>query len=127
MLTISTSYFSKIKTFNDSFELLCIARLLPEWCKPFNIITYRPFVPPKQLVLDYKNDSITEAQYVEHYNTHILGILDPKIIIDELTRISQGRHVILFCYEHPRNFCHRKLVGVWLKNNGITCNEYDHK
>jgi len=33
-----------------------------------------------------------------------------------LEQISQGRDIILCCYEKPEDFCHRKILADWLSD-----------
>ncbi len=45
----------------------------------------------------------------------ILGKLDPVKVHTHLTNLSQGKDIVLLCYEKDLNDCHRKQVGEWLE------------
>lgn len=45
----------------------------------------------------------------------ILGKLDPVKVHTHLTNLSQGKDIVLLCFEKDLNDCHRKQVGEWLE------------
>lgn len=45
----------------------------------------------------------------------ILSKLDPVKVHTHLTNLSQGKNVVLLCFEKDLNDCHRKQVGEWLE------------
>ena len=73
---------------------------------------------------DYPESKESVDFYKEKYIETVLKNLNPHSIVNTLYRISNGKDIILLCYETPEKFCHRKLVSDWFNNNGITCREY---
>lgn len=53
--------------------------------------------------------------YMNEFYTKVLKNLDPKEVLDELSKF--GDKVILLCYENNLEFCHRHLVAIWLEVN----------
>ena len=45
----------------------------------------------------------------------ILSRLNPVHIHSDLVKLSQGKDIVLLCFEKDRNECHRHMVGEWLE------------
>lgn len=58
--------------------------------------------------------------YKNRYYNEVLNQLNADDVVKELASISQGKDVVLVCYEGIKNddFCHRHLVSQWLRENG---------
>jgi len=105
---MNTSYFFFNKLY-DSYDLVSIAGLTPEeFKKKFpGYRVYKPLIPPKQLVLDYKSGKISIPEYTRIYKEQ-LNELDPFKVYEDL------KFSILLCWEKPGNFCHRHIVADWI-------------
>ena len=57
----------------------------------------------------------------------MLAPLTAQQVVEELrSRLPDGaKDIALVCYEKPNDFCHRHLVGKWLRENGIECREWE--
>ena len=112
-----TGYFAKLKTYTDNGLIpVSIALYSPKW---YSGLEYKKLAPTPEILRDFKEGEFAGDidKYKETYNRDILGHLNPKTVVDELTRLAgtaDGGKIILLCYEKPENFCHRHLVAEWL-------------
>lgn len=75
--------------------------------------------PDRQTFFSKKADQIDEKQYEEQYRERVLSKLDPQKIYDTL----KGQ--VLLCWEEPGEFCHRRIVSLWIEENlGIEVPEW---
>lgn len=81
---------------------------------------YRPLFPTAVILSRWKGDTGYEKEeYVKDYYRLVLSILDPAKVFAEL----KGK--TLLCWEKPGDFCHRRIVARWIKDNlGITIPEF---
>lgn len=63
------------------------------------------------------------AQYDVHFKK-ILSELNAKKVVSELKFLSDGKDVVLLCFEALGKRCHRHDVKNWLVKNGIKCEEW---
>ena len=118
---IYTSYFAKIKSLPDNVVPISIAGKAPDW---YNGLEYKVLAPKYDFFMKWKANH-DNGYYIKCYNEQVLAPLDINIVINDLE--SVGENVALLCYEKPEDFCHRHLVGKWLDEHGIACEEYDFK
>ena len=131
---IYTSYFGNIKRIleeNKNVEFFSIAGKSPDFYKNENRFELSILAPRytwwKEWYVkfkDYPESKELVDFYKEKYSETVLKNLNPHSIVNTLYRISDGKDIILLCYETPEKFCHRKLVSDWFNDNGITCREY---
>lgn len=73
---------------------------------------YRPLNPGPWF------NSVSRVEYIRRYND-ILATLDPQKVWDELHVLAGGAEPVLLCFERPpfteKNFCHRRMVAEWLR------------
>ena len=113
MTTIQTSYYAKYKGENA----VSIALSKPQWYT--NCREYKKLAPSWAPLNKYKQNK-DEEFYIEQYYKDVLDKLDPKQVYEEL-----GEDAVLLCWEKSGEFCHRRLVGVWLENKlGIEIKEF---
>lgn len=74
------------------FSGACYKKLNPDW-------TFKDDLP---------------FSYKPKYNA-ILQKLNPNTVVNELSKISNGKDVVLLCHEKEGDFCHRRLVAEWLE------------
>lgn len=55
----------------------------------------------------------------------MLNKLDINDVYRDLQKLSNGKDIVLLCYETPEKFCHRHLVSKWLTFGGYETNEYN--
>ena len=61
-------------------------------------------------------NSVGVEEYYPRYRTEILGPLNPRAVVDELTEMAAGRIPVLLCFETPNggSWCHRAMAAEWL-------------
>ncbi len=62
-------------------------------------------------------NSVSPEEYDRLYKAQILGPLDPRTVVAELTAMGNGRTPVLLCFERPGvagDWCHRALAAEWL-------------
>ena len=121
-MKIYTGYFSNYgKYLKKGLYPISIALSTPLGIKINNL---KMLNPTWDILNQYKHGCGNEDIYTSRYNNEILGKLDATDVVNKLNDLSNSQDVILLCYEHPKNFCHRQLVAKWLQNNGYECTEY---
>ena len=70
-------------------------------------------------------------QFTRCYNSQVLGVLEPELVVRQLAEMAEGRIPALLCWEHPPpgpRWCHRALVSVWLwEKLGLEVPEFGHE
>ena len=117
---IYTGYFAKEKYYPKRLKRYCITRFRPKWLSP-DIKTIEGLAPTKNILLDYKEGVLSEAEYIKRYTESILSKIDEE---DTAKLAEQLQNSILLCYEKPEDFCHRHIIADWLNRNGYECKEY---
>jgi len=75
--------------------------------------------PPRPLI-----KIMDAATFIPLYRAQVLDRLDPHKIIQDLG----GDDFIMLCWEAPGEFCHRRVVAVWMeKATGVRIEEFDQK
>jgi hypothetical protein len=75
--------------------------------------------PPRPLI-----KIMDAATFIPLYRAQVLDRLDPYKIIQDLG----GDDFIMLCWEAPGEFCHRRVVAVWMeKATGVRIEEFDQK
>ncbi len=118
---IYTSYFAKLKSLPPNIVPISIAAKAPYW---YHGLEYKVLAPKYDFLMKWKEDH-DDSAYIKCYREQVLDVLDINIVLNDFN--SVGEHVALLCYEKPEDFCHRHLVGKWLDEHGIACEEYDFK
>ena len=117
-MNIYTGYYSNIKSYKG---MTCIGISIgtPRWLG--EAIVKCPALFPKPWMLKMGKEEYTEAY------GKILRSLDPEALFEWLRNNSEGKDIVLLCYEKPGDFCHRTLVAEWLKRElGIVVREYGY-
>jgi uncharacterized protein YeaO (DUF488 family) len=68
---------------------------------------------------------ISPKQYVELFNSRILGKLKQGDVLKKLEQLAMGRDVVLLCFEKDPEGCHRTLVANWLNKAGFIVEEFE--
>ena len=116
MMRIFTGYYGNMKAYRG-MTFVGISLGIPKWIT-FDFPNCRE-LNPKPYMLHMENEPYTAA-----YKS-LLAKLDPQQIVDFLERVSDGKDVVLLCYEKPGDFCHRQLVAEWLNEKlNLNVQEY---
>jgi hypothetical protein len=69
-------------------------------------------------------NSVGVEEYYHRYRTEILDPLDPRAVVEDLTRLAGGLVPVMLCYERrpaqstliagTGDWCHRAMVAEWL-------------
>lgn len=108
---IFTSYFYQMQFIPEEFIGIAITAKAPDW---WHGLQYKKLAPTYDILMSYKEGRITEEQYIQRYQNEVLSKLNPYRVLQDLKDLSDGRDIILLCYENSRSFCHRHLVADWL-------------
>ena len=106
-MKIYTGYFARVKQYREA-GLITIS--IARFNKYYSGASLKLLAPTPEMIHE------PESTYIPKYQS-ILSKLSKQGIIDELSRLSEGRDCVLLCYEKPTDFCHRQLVAKWLGND----------
>lgn len=68
---------------------------------------------------------MSESDYCKEF-AKILADRNPLQILKQIETIANGSDVALLCYEKPGEFCHRRLVAEWIRQEtGVCVDEYE--
>lgn len=105
-MNIYTSYFGNIRKL-EGLTPISIARYKPRY---LYMSEYKALAPAINML------KMIEAEYVPLFDK-ILNELNPETVIKDLLRLTtNGKDIVLLCYEKPPEFCHRHLVASWLND-----------
>lgn len=76
--------------------------------------------------------SVQPGEYLQRFDEEVLAPLDAFQVMEDLTKMTEGRPAVLLCYESAPKihagelWCHRHLVAAWLERNlGLEVPELD--
>ncbi len=104
-----TSNFTRARNVSNT---ICISTGVPKW---YIGPKYTDLNPGWSIVNEYKTNIKTlpaeevQANYIKRYKTEVLDHLDVEKVYSDL----EGK--VMLCYESPGEFCHRRLVAEWIK------------
>ena len=113
---IFTSYFSSPFARYVAVEVrYAISGSVPDW---FTGQRYSKLAPKIEWWREWRDKKLSNEWFRERYYETVLSNLDPLDIAKEV-----GDGAVLFCWEDPEQFCHRKLVAEWMQKSGILVEE----
>lgn len=78
--------------------------------------------PGRREFFAIKEGKITQDEYEKRYREDVLSKLDPQHVY------NMFKNNVLLCWENPGEFCHRRIVAKWIKENlGIEVPEWNIK
>lgn len=122
---IYTSYFGQMKNFPKNFEPICIARWKPKWYHGKTLIA---LAPSEALLNWWRNcaqDKEARRVYAQRYYQEVLSKHTPTQIKKMVKDVAGNKTPVLLCFEKRGTFCHRNILRVWLRMNGIDCEEWE--
>lgn len=117
---IYTSYFALLRRMPKHITPVSISLYTPRWYTGFE---YKQLAPTTDIFWNYEKTK-DEEMYTYYFKNNILKCLTPKDVVDKLMAMSSTPDIALLCYERPTDFCHRRLVSEWLRNNGFESEEW---
>ena len=122
-IQIYTTYFDNVKCLSKSVIPISIAGSPPE---TWDGLEYRKLAPKWSFFKEWKHNNDNNF-YIQHFYEEVLNKLNPDKVIEELFEKVGSKTDLTFalvCYEKPKEFCHRHLVGSWLMQHGYSVKEY---
>ena len=111
-MNVYSGYFANLKNYDPTIIPISIARWSPRW---FTGIKYPKWAPSEELLIGYKNNRISDKEYVELYINQLIHNTDIVSDIFEMFWLAKSHSIVLCCYEHPDKFCHRHIALYLLK------------
>ncbi len=105
---MQTSYFGNAANVSCPVS---ISRFPPRWWTGH---CYPKLAPTAAILRAYKYDGMTKPEYELAFLQEVLFKLNPKKTYEEL--LAFGESPTLLCFEKPGQFCHRRLVADWLRD-----------
>lgn len=118
-MNIYTSYFGNMRNIPAGMVPVAICAKAPD---AYTERQYKTLAPKYDCLMQYKQDHNEEA-YIQKYNSQVLSHLSPAEVVRQLELLSDGKDVVMLCYEKRGDFCHRHLVAKWLNNYGYNVKE----
>lgn len=118
---IYTSYFAKLRKIPSNIISIAICAKSPDWYKGQE---YKKLAPKYDFFMKWKKNH-NNNYYIKCFYEQVLSNLDPKDLVAYLYQLSDGKDIVLVCYEKPGDFCHRHLVADWLNKNGYEVKEWE--
>lgn len=114
-MEIYTGYYNKVKEYKDlKLQTISISRTEPKSIVIDGKI--QELCPNNNILWDFKNGKIDEAEYTSEY----LSQLDNIGIKNILLKIHHfGDNVILLCWESPEKFCHRHILADYINEHSL--------
>lgn len=113
-MNVYTSYYAKLPEIDlDKYTPIRVSKSKPGWIEGIYMPGIEALYPSWSLINDWKNNEITWEQYTEGY-LHQLSFVSKEEIMSKLEELSQGKDVILMCWEAKNKECHRHILADWL-------------
>ena len=76
------------------------------------------FAPTWDMVMKYKNGSLSEEDYIEMYRQLMLNTYNTKR--EKWNKILNKDRITFVCYCAANKFCHRKLLAKYFEKTGAS-------
>ena len=119
-MKIYTSYFAMLKKIPEDMVPISIAISTPKW---YQGECYKKIAPDYFMVENLKKYNDIDRYKKEYWSK--IKHLTVQGIVNDLKEISNGKDVVLLCYEKPTDFCHRHLIAKWFEKENITVKELE--
>jgi hypothetical protein len=85
-------------------------------------LRFPSLAPDRSTFYAIKNGQINQEEYERQYRDQVLSKLNPQYVYDMF------KNNVLLCWENPGEFCHRRIVSSWIKEElGIEVPEWNIK
>lgn len=119
-MKIFTGNFANVKKYIEAGLIpISIAR----FNRYYSGLNYIKLAPPSSMIHE------PEKTYTPNFKRVVLQPLNVQEVKNELKQLSNGKDIILLCYEKAGEFCHRRLVAEWItQSTGEEVKEFEtHK
>lgn len=107
-MNIFTSNFAKAKGLDSSkFLVVAISRYVP---RGYSGVRELRFAPSRRLLMSYKG-GLSIHDYEEVFFSELGNKDRVYSVFRDLASLSNGRDIVLCCYERAGEFCHRRLIA----------------
>lgn len=114
---MKTGYFNQIK--KGVVGSVSIAVGKPRYVKVEG--EFKALAPTWALLTAFRNEEISEAQYVERFNAQ-LSKLNAREVVDAFHAMDV--EPVIMCHCGQKDFCHRHLVAEWIeRETGVVMEE----
>lgn len=108
IMNIFTSNFAKAKGLDSSkFLVVAISRYVP---RGYSGVRELRFAPSRRLLMSYKG-GLSIHDYEEVFFSELGNKDRVYSVFRDLASLSNGRDIVLCCYERAGEFCHRRLIA----------------
>lgn len=113
-MKIFTSYYAMLRKMNlAAYTLIRVSATRPDWSYGIPMKDMPELYPSYSLLHDYKHNGLSWEEYTQRYIRQ-LDTLDADKVYEHLEELSDGKDIVLLCYEAPNKNCHRHIIGQWL-------------
>ena len=107
-MNIFTSNFAKAKSLDNSkYLVVAISRYVP---RGYSGVRELRFAPSRQLLMSYKK-GLSSKLYTQLFFNELGSKIRVYSVFKDLASLSNGRDLVLCCYEKAGDFCHRRLIA----------------
>lgn len=115
-MKIYTDYYGNYKHWAPGAVPISISRFPPAGYKGKEC----KIVAPEEWLLEaMKTGNASQEFYIKAYKKQLDSLGGPNVIMGVLSEISEGKDIILVCYEKDGDFCHRHLLKKYLESGGL--------
>ena len=120
-----STYISKMKNIPEGKKKYLITRFIPNKfdVDKYENLTHRPDLSPSQtLLLRYKQDD-DWAYFEMKFKREMNDREDLKLALEDIIKESKEEDIYIICYEKEVEICHRRLIGEYVRKQGIKYEE----
>lgn len=110
-MKIYTDYYGNYKHWPQDAVPISVSRFPPIGYKGKEC---KVVAPEEWLLEAMKTGNVSQEFYTKAYIKQLDALGGPRIILGLLERISEGKDIILLCYEKDGDFCHRHILKNYL-------------
>jgi uncharacterized protein YeaO (DUF488 family) len=112
MINIYTSCFKSAKRLDSSkYFVVSISRFPPQGFPGYKCFE---FAPSADLLKRFKG-GLSKYHYAIRYRKDVLEKINVHQVFEGLAKLACGRDIVLCCFEPAFDFCHRRLLAMYVK------------
>ncbi len=117
-MKIYTGYFAQVKNYRKAgLKTIAVCLNVPWYYKGDRLLSLAP--------MPYMMDkSMSDEVFNKEYSKKVLGVLKQAQVYADLEQISDGKDVVLLCYEKLQEECHRGNIAIWMNEAGFDVQEF---
>lgn len=116
---IYTSYYGFRHLNRNRHYLVQVSNSTPPGVTP-DFVFHEAIPSWRTIVNPYKEGLLSQEQYTELYlrelaQQYVTGRI--TAVLKRIIELAGDRDVVLLCYEKPSSFCHRLILGQWIRQH----------